>query len=91
MLVVYHFAVLSYGQPQESRTITQFHYFGWASNKCPEQATSLIDLIGDLLRVQRKSGNGPITVHCGYEWMHILMCVLSANMSLIFSITFLAL
>lgn len=50
--------------PQETRTITQFHYFQWPSSKCPEKAAALIDLIGDLLRVQRKSGNGPITVHC---------------------------
>lgn len=48
----------------ESRTVSHFHYVNWKSTACPESGTSINDLIGEVLRVQRKSGNGPITVHC---------------------------
>jgi protein tyrosine phosphatase len=49
---------------EESRSITQFHYTNWPEGGCPGNAGSLIELINDLQRVQRKSGNHPITVQC---------------------------
>ena len=51
-------------QPQESRIITQLHYIHWPRSSAPSNTRSIIDLIDQLQRVQRKSGNGPITVHC---------------------------
>ena len=51
-------------QKQEVRTIVQFHYTEWSSDSCPISGTFLNDMIGEVLRVQRKSGNGPIAVHC---------------------------
>ncbi|XP_019855567.1 PREDICTED: receptor-type tyrosine-protein phosphatase S-like [Amphimedon queenslandica] len=50
--------------PDDSRTITHFQYINWPSTSCPKEATSMIDLVADVVRIQRKSGNGPITVHC---------------------------
>ena len=51
-------------QPQESRMLTQFHYTHWPKATPPEDTHPILDLIDELQRVQRKSGNGPITVHC---------------------------
>ena len=45
-------------------TITQLQYVEWSQNVTPSNATSIIDLIETLERIQRKTGNGPITVHC---------------------------
>lgn len=64
LLLHLSFSSSLYPQPQESRTITHFHYTKWTEKACPPAAADLIDLIGEVLRVQRKSGNGPITVHC---------------------------
>ncbi|XP_064386192.1 receptor-type tyrosine-protein phosphatase F-like [Halichondria panicea] len=50
--------------PQESRMVTQFHFTCWSKKTPPEGTHSILDLIDELQRVQRKSGNGPITVHC---------------------------
>ena len=51
-------------QPQDNRMITQFHYLMWPNRAAPENTKSIVELIDELQRVQRKSGNGPITVHC---------------------------
>ena len=51
-------------KPQESRIITQLHYIHWPRSSAPSNTRSIIELIDQLQRVQRKSGNGPITVHC---------------------------
>ena len=49
---------------EECRNITQFHYTDWPEGGCPGNAGSLIELINDVQRVQRKSGNHPITIQC---------------------------
>ena len=48
----------------ESRVVTQFHYVNWPEDSCPDNGACMIDLIDSVERVQRKTGNGPITVHC---------------------------
>ena len=49
-----------------TRTITQLQYVEWPQHSCPSTCTPIIDLIETVERVQRKTGNGPITVHCRY-------------------------
>lgn len=51
-------------QPQDSRMVSQFHFTKWSKTTPPEETRPMIDLIDELQRVQRKSGNMPITVHC---------------------------
>lgn len=48
------------------KTITQLQYVEWSQNSCPNSPTSIVDLIEILERVQRKTANGPITIHCRY-------------------------
>ena len=44
--------------------VTQFHYIMWPNCAAPESTRSILELIDELQRVQHKSWNGPITVHC---------------------------
>ena len=44
--------------------MTQFHFLQWPDGGCPNSATPVVELVNDLQRVQRQSGNRPITVHC---------------------------
>ena len=48
----------------ECRVITQFQFMNWPADSCPENAASVIELIESVEKVQRRTGNGPITVHC---------------------------
>ena len=48
----------------ECRVISQFQFMDWPVDSCPENGASVIELIDSVERVQRKTGNGPITVHC---------------------------
>ncbi|XP_019632426.1 PREDICTED: receptor-type tyrosine-protein phosphatase epsilon-like [Branchiostoma belcheri] len=49
---------------EESRTVQQFHFHGWPEVGSPDNASGMIDLIGQVQKQQQQSGNGPITVHC---------------------------
>ena len=57
----------SFIQESAPRTITQFQYVAWPDHSCPSEASSIMDMVEMLEQVQRKTGNGPITVHCRYE------------------------
>ncbi|XP_065916486.1 receptor-type tyrosine-protein phosphatase alpha-like [Dysidea avara] len=46
------------------RTINQFQYLCWPDHSCPSEASSIMDMVEIVETVQRKSKNGPITVHC---------------------------
>ena len=43
----------------------------WPNRAAPESTKSVVELIDELQRVQRKSGNGPITVHC--QWVAVVV------------------
>ena len=47
-----------------TKTITQLQYIEWSQHSCPSNPNSIIEMIEILERVQRKTANGPITVHC---------------------------
>ena len=47
-----------------TKTITQLQYVEWPQNSVPSNPNSVIDMIDMIERVQRKTANGPITVHC---------------------------
>ena len=69
MLVIFQDIFSDYLQPSDTHVITQFHFQQWPVNSCPNNPASIIDLFEDMERVQRKTGNGPITVHCKYVKM----------------------
>nr|XP_039258521.1 uncharacterized protein LOC120335088 [Styela clava] len=48
----------------QSRSVTQFHYTGWKSTSCPEEARGIIDLVSKMQKNFRSTGNGVILIHC---------------------------
>lgn len=59
-----NFRIALTSNPSDTRNITQFHFQQWPVNSCPNNPATVIDLLEAMERVQRKTGNGPITVHC---------------------------
>jgi len=47
-----------------SLPVKQFQYMGWPEEGVPENGSGLIDLIGQVQKWQRSSGDKPIIVHC---------------------------
>jgi netrin-G3 ligand len=48
-----------------SRTLCQYQYVGWPENRSPVSGRALIDLIGEVQKLQDKTHDaGPVTVHC---------------------------
>lgn len=45
-------------------TVTQFHFLAWPEYETPPITSSLIELIGNVNKVQMGSGNRPIIVMC---------------------------
>ncbi|XP_078656464.1 uncharacterized protein LOC144902765 [Branchiostoma floridae x Branchiostoma belcheri] len=58
------FTVTHAKQEGKPRTVQQFHFHGWPEVGSPDNASGMIDLIGQVQKQQQQSGNGPITVHC---------------------------
>lgn len=51
-----------------ARTICQYQYVGWPENRSPVSGRALIDLIGEVQKLQEKTRDrGPVTVHCRFE------------------------
>ncbi|XP_077969091.1 uncharacterized protein LOC120335086 [Styela clava] len=48
----------------QSRSVTQFHYTGWRSPSCPEDARGIIDLVSKMQKNIRSTGNGAALIHC---------------------------
>ena len=42
----------------------QFQYTGWPEQGVPDSGSGLIDLIGQVQKWQRSSGDKPVVVHC---------------------------
>ena len=62
--VVRKLRVWQENKQEEGRLVTQLHFLQWPQGGCPDSATPVVELVNDLQRVQRQSGNRPITVHC---------------------------
>ena len=62
--VVRKLRVWQENKQEEGRLVTQFHFLQWPQGGCPDSATPVVELVNDLQRVQRQSGNRPITVQC---------------------------
>ena len=44
--------------------VKQFQYTGWPEESVPDVGSGLIDVIGQVQKWQRSSGDQPIVVHC---------------------------
>ena len=53
-------------QDKSSLPVRQFQFTAWPEEggKTPESGTDLIDLIGQVQKWQRTSGDRPVVVHC---------------------------
>ena len=49
---------------KDHRTVTQLHYVEWSQQLCPSTSSPILNLIDVLESIQRKTNNGPITIHC---------------------------
>ena len=55
--------------------VTQFHIQNWsAQGKCSDVLT-ITNVIEEMYRVQRKTGNNPVVVHCRLVVLLIVMAV----------------
>nr|XP_039259063.1 receptor-type tyrosine-protein phosphatase alpha-like [Styela clava] len=48
----------------EEKVIIQYQYTGWASNKCPDDATAVLELIEKMQSSVRRDRNSAVLVHC---------------------------
>ncbi len=51
-------------QDGSSLPVKQFQYTGWPEEGVPDSGSGFIDLIGQVQKWQRSSGDKPIVVHC---------------------------
>ncbi|CAH1242883.1 PTPRA [Branchiostoma lanceolatum] len=51
-------------QESPRRDISHFQFHDWSTTGVPQNASRVLDLIGQIQKQQIKSGNRPITVHC---------------------------
>ena len=51
-------------QDSEKKTVTQFQFTSWQEGKSPSRSTQLLDLLIQVQKIQRKTGNRTLTVHC---------------------------
>ena len=47
--------------------MSQFHITNWASDGSCSNLKTVIDVIEEVSKVQRRTGNRPIVVHCRYQ------------------------
>ena len=50
--------------PDQSKSVTVFHYLRWPKHGSPRGTTALLELIDYINKTQMSSGNKPITVMC---------------------------
>ena len=47
-----------------SRIVQHYQLHTWAENKAPESGSCIVDLLEQVVRAQRQSGNAAFVVHC---------------------------
>lgn len=47
-----------------SLPVKQFQYTDWPEDRVPDTGSGLIDLIGQVQKWQRSSGDRPVVTHC---------------------------
>ena len=49
---------------ESSHLVKHFQYTDWPESSVPAAGSAIIDLIGQVQRWQRSSGDRPVVVHC---------------------------
>ena len=58
-------------QTHQSHQVTQFHVTNWSPGGTCSNLKVITDVIEEVAKVQRRTGNNPILVHCRYV-LHIV-------------------
>ena len=62
VLVIIYIATLS--QLGKAHQVIQLHMTNWAPDGRCSNLTSIVDAIGEMSKIQRRTGNHPILIHC---------------------------
>ncbi|XP_062509110.1 receptor-type tyrosine-protein phosphatase S-like [Corticium candelabrum] len=62
--VEYSIRRITMSKDSEKKTVTQFQFTSWQEGKSPSRSTQLLDLLIQVQKIQRKTGNRTLTVHC---------------------------
>jgi len=54
-------------QTQKTHAVTQFHITSWLPDGHCSNMRSVVDVIEEMTKVQMRTSNGPIFVHCRYQ------------------------
>ena len=57
-------------QTQKARQLTQFHITNWKSSGKCENFKTVTDVNEEVIKVQRRTGNNTVLVHCKYVQVH---------------------
>ena len=76
-------------QSRETLNVSQFHITNWAPDGSCSNIKTVTDVIDEIIKVQIRTGNKPITVHCRFILVlltvvltdHVCMCVCSDTVS----------
>ena len=64
---MYFCILLLYKQSLKAHQVMQFHITCWQPDGQCSSLRSVVDTIEEVVKVQRKTGNKPIFVHCRYH------------------------
>ena len=60
----------SFFQSGKAHQVSQFHIVNWnADGRCSNLKT-ITDVIEEVTKVQMRTGNNPIVVHCRWDWLY---------------------
>ena len=60
----------SFFQSGKAHQVSQFHIVNWnADGRCSNLKT-VTDVIEEVTKVQMRTGNNPIVVHCRWDWLY---------------------
>ena len=57
-------------QLEKSHNVTQFHVTNWSPDGTYSNLKVVTDVIEEVAKVQRRTGNNPILVHCRYIYLN---------------------
>ena len=69
-------------QSRETLNVSQFHITNWAPDGSCSNIKTVTDVIDEIIKVQIRTGNRPITIHCrfigiancGFDWPCVYVC-----------------
>ena len=60
----HHLVSIYFSQSGSSQEVSQFHITNWAPDGSCSSLKTVIDVIEEVSKVQRRTGNQPIVMHC---------------------------